>query len=321
MKLKLSSFLPLIGILLFAFIIWSIGLEELIIVFQSVEWFWFLPLILFSFIGIIFKTIKWQAFIKVLGEKYSFKQALGVWFAGFFIGVVTPGKIGEAVRAAYLKKDLKLETGKGLITVALDRIFDVVFLFLIVLLGLIAFSFYVDFPQTIVVTLIILFITLLAVLVILSKQSLVTFFFKPLYRFVPKKFKPKISKTYNDFYSGFRLIRKKKIVLLKASVLTIIAWFVTFLAFYFAFLMLNIDISIALVLMIVPTIILLEALPISFSGIGTRDAGLIFFFSFLGITAQLAVAYSLIILFSEVLFAFIGFLYFSFFKVSFAKKL
>ena len=47
---------------------------------------------------------------------------------------------------------------------------------------------------------------------------------------------------------------------------------------------------------IIPLITLLDALPISFSGLGTRDAAMIFLFSLMSLSAEAAVSFSLLIL-------------------------
>jgi uncharacterized membrane protein YbhN (UPF0104 family) len=59
---------------------------------------------------------------------------------------------------------------------------------------------------------------------------------------------------------------------------------------------LGIPISYFMILLILPFTTLVEALPISFSGIGTRDAVLILLFTLLGLSSTSAVSFSIMIL-------------------------
>ena len=59
----------------------------------------------------------------------------------------------------------------------------------------------------------------------------------------------------------------------------------------------GIDVGVLFFVLVIPVISLLDLLPISISGIGTRDVALIFLFGLKGIAPEQAVAFSLIYLF------------------------
>jgi hypothetical protein len=60
----------------------------------------------------------------------------------------------------------------------------------------------------------------------------------------------------------------------------------------------------------VPLVSLLDTLPISFSGMGTRDIGLIFFFSLIGLSPEAAISTSIMALVLGYLFVgLIGFIF------------
>ena len=54
--------------------------------------------------------------------------------SSIYIGFVTPGRLGEFVKAVYLKSDKGLSLSKGMSSVLVDRLFD---LYLLIILGLI----------------------------------------------------------------------------------------------------------------------------------------------------------------------------------------
>ncbi len=76
--------------------------------------------------SITLKSFKW---LLVVEEKnrISLKNAVIARIAGFSAGVVTPGRAGDFLRAKFLKVRL----GKSLLTVFVDRINDVLVLFLL----------------------------------------------------------------------------------------------------------------------------------------------------------------------------------------------
>ena len=87
----------------------------------------------------------------------------------------------------------------------------------------------------------------------------------------------------------------------------IISWIPPFIYGYLLALAIGIDTGVLFFVLIIPVLSLLDLLPISISGIGTRDIALIFLFSLKGISPEQAVAFSLLYLFmSYWLIALIG---------------
>ena len=119
---------------------------------------------------------------------------------------------------------------------------------------------------------------------------------KPFYlALIPEKHKDNLSNHFSEFYLGFRMIVKKKKELTYAIILTVFIWFGSIFQFYFLAKALGLLVPFWFFMMIVPPTVLVEIIPISFSGLGTRDATLIFFLSFIGIAAESAVSLSLTI--------------------------
>ena len=59
--------------------------------------------------------------------KYSLKDSFLMYCSGLYLGVVTPGRMGEIAKALYLKKD-GYSMGKSLVGAVLDRLADFIFL-------------------------------------------------------------------------------------------------------------------------------------------------------------------------------------------------
>ncbi len=81
-----------------------------------------------------------------------------------------------------------------------------------------------------------------------------------------------------------------------AIFLTLVFWAGIVLLAYTATRVLAIDVSFGYVALMMPMVTLVEIVPISISGIGTREAAVIFFFAAVGIGSAQAVAFSIMYL-------------------------
>ena len=113
---------------------------------------------------------------------------------------------------------------------------------------------------------------------------------------------------FNDFYSGLRMITGNRKRLFMAFSLGIAAWALSTAHRYLAGLSIGMDVGYLTLFLVMPIITLLDTLPISLSGIGTREVSLLFFLSLFGVAAETAVAFSvLLLLLGYVLVGAVGF--------------
>ena len=90
---------------------------------------WLVVLAMLGFPCLIFlKSARWYLLIKESGYNYPLTSCFRSYFAGFAVGVITPGRLGELAKAAYLKAELGAGLGASLRTVIGDRIYDLLFL-------------------------------------------------------------------------------------------------------------------------------------------------------------------------------------------------
>lgn len=295
--MKISRLLPLIGVVLFLYIIWNMNLAEIFNILKGMNIFYLLISMAVIIPSLIIKAFKWKLLIRSYGIDYPLTDSITSWLVGFVISLITPGRVGDISRAYYLKEK-KISFGKALTTVVIDRIIDIITLFCLAIIGIFIFITFYAVYENLLVSSIIIFILFIFLIFLLTKKNFTRFILRPFFRrLVPKRYKSKVGSTFNEFYKGLSFMRKKRGLVFIAIIISIIIWFITFLQYYFFALAINIELSLAFLIIIVPITALLDALPISFSGIGTRDAALIFFFSFVDLSAESAISFSLIILF------------------------
>ena len=130
--------------------------------------------------------------------------------------------------------------------------------------------------------------------------------------FIPKNLKEKVSVGFDEFFSSAKLIFKNKKPFGIAVGVALVFWFFEMVFAYLLLLSLGISLPLFTVFVLYSIMALSDIIPLSISGLGTRDAVAILFFSFLGLPAEQAIAFSLLLFFTGyVLIAFIGFVFYT----------
>ncbi len=293
----------LIGIGIFIYLLLNINLSVLLTSFKSMNYLYFFISLLFILPAIVIKVIKWLLIVDK-EDRINLVDGIFAWVAGFSLGIITPGKLGDFTRAKFLKS----KPGKSLLSVLIDRLNDIFVLFIF---GI--FSVFILFSnKTHLSNLGYLFLLFFAFFIIgisiLRNEKLIKKIGVPFYKyFIPKKFKKSIGENFNIFYRSFEKIEKRKIFV--NFLLTILAWFVGFIQYWFLSLAFGLNISYFLICLITPILLLVQLIPISISGIGTREAASILLLSNFGISPELAIAFSLGILIEDYLLGGVGLLF------------
>lgn len=293
MRKKLSLLLPLLGLALFVFIVARTGLENIADVFRAsdVRMLIFTPVIVFFIV--ILRGLRWQYLMRVLGIEYSLWKSSSVWTIGFFAAAVTPAKAGDAVRALYVKEDTGRRFGEAFLTVFIDRLWDLLFVLALGVVSALLFSrYYIEIPSIWVFFLASAGIA--ACVYLATNRKLMRRLLKPVFdAMVPQKYKEMFSLNIHTFYDSLSHYRRDWVTMLVAFALTVVCWaLVFFLAWYVTF-MFDLDVEPAYMFLIMPVVTLVELLPISVSGLGTREATVIYFFSVVGVSSVAAVGFSI----------------------------
>lgn len=297
--MKIKKYLPIIGIGLFIYILTKIGISQTIQEISQANLFFLLVAMLFVFVSLITGTLKWFIIARKQKIKVPFFQAFRINFISIFYGFVTPSKIGGIVRAEYLRKYNSNSLGKGVSNYILDKVLDlcslgflaVVFSFTFSLISMHYFYFAI-----------LGLILLVSALLMFRDESRSKKVMRIFYGFVPKKMKPKVK---GGFYSFYKDMPKKRDFAL-FFVFNLINWIVLYTMIFFIGVSLGINISFFYFLAILPIATLVGQIPITISGLGTREATMISLFGLLGIGATKIFSMSMISLFMGIIPAIIG---------------
>lgn len=296
MRKTLSIFLPLVGLAIFVWIVRGAGIGRIWQAFQGVDPLRLLIFPVFTVVIVWLRGLRWWLLLKGAGVDYSLRRSSVVWAIGFFAAAVTPGKVGDAVRAFYVSRETGRGVGSAFLTVFVDRLMDLVTILVFGVVTVLVFSYvYTDLPSIWVI--VAASLVLLALLYLGLHRGLVRRFLGPLFRaLTPAKYRAQLSAEVDGFYDALGLYAGRPGTTVAAAVLTLVYWLWIVLMAYAVTWVLGIDVSLRYVALMLPVMTLMEIIPISVSGIGTREAAVVFFFSAVGIGNAQAVAFSIMYL-------------------------
>ena len=289
--------LSLVGIVLFIFILTRINLGELAATFAHTNLLLLVVALLVNGVAIVLKSIKWKIIVNTVRPEFGLADSIKAFFVGFSFSTVTPAKIGDFVKVLYIR-DESCGLGKAFSTVVIDRLIDIVLLVSVALASIGIFSAMYHIEILSLGTILLIILGIIAAFVIILNKKILAALLRPFYNmFVPARLKCTFSQYYDDFFSGLFAFYHDR-PRFAASVTTgIISWLPPFIYGWILALAIGINIGIFYFFLVIPVLSLLDLLPISISGIGTRDVALIFLFGLQGISPEQAIAFSLLYLF------------------------
>jgi len=281
-----------IGIGIMVLILSKIDLSNTFLIFSTAKVL-YLPLIFLLIIPLVLvKSFRWQYLLKMQQIDYSFKDCFLTFLAASYVGVITPGRIGELARVYYLKQEKKISVGKSLSSLFMDRILDVLILLFFACSGLLIFS--VSKKLTLLVVTLTILLALGTIISLRREYTQRMLGFLSRFSFF-KKLARRAGSTFGDFYGGIEKMGDWHLTF--PLLLSLSAYLIGFFQCYLISVALNIPIFFPYLVFCIAIVNLVSLIPISIAGIGTRDATLIGLFSVLGLEPESAVSFSLTYLF------------------------
>lgn len=271
--MKLKQLLPgFIGIAILLYILNTLDLEKVGNNILKAN-YQFLAFAVFTIlIGLFLRGFKWRTIIKHYGEAPPLFESIRIFCVGTMIGFLTPLKAGVFIRAAFIKH---LGLSKGIATVVIDRAAEILLVAVVAIISIALLELKTEFMlnEKIIMLFSILVVGTLLCLIKRIRVRIINFL-------------KEISSFLND---------KKKLGIIFS--ITPLTFLTTVIGYYFVATALGMEIPLLFLLMVVSITLLIETMPISFLGLGTREAGLIFMLSLIEINAETAVTLSLLYLF------------------------
>jgi hypothetical protein len=235
---------------------------------------------------------RWHTLLTAAGVHWPFARTCRTSFRASLLGELTPGRVGELVRAVEVATATGTSLGAALYTVVADRLYDV---FLVVLLAtggcLVLLNAY-DLSGLLWLALLFL-AGIVALLGVLRHRHRLRLVLLPVVRILtPSRFRETAGNQVSEFLDRLEQAGgQTNAVCLGQSLLV---WGLKLTAIVIFARSLGIAAPAWFLLAMSPLVTLVGLLPISVSGFGTREGTLIFFLSLWDVSAETAVALSLL---------------------------
>lgn len=280
-----------IGIFIFIFILFKIDINKSLEIIAKSNPLLIIIAIIAGIPPIILRNLRWQKFLKNEGIIIKFSETFLVYFYAIFWGSITPGKIGEFSKIIYLNKK-GVSWGISTASVIFDRLFDIITILILGFLGL--FIFFGDIKRLIHIFLIIGAIILSFIFVLYFNKNFIKNILKKIISKLPIKNSLNVTDEVVD--NIFNSFKKPSLILLSGTIISIAAWILYFFQLYILSKAIGINLTFILTSAIIAIITTLNLIPITISGIGTRDLTLVLLFSQIGLGKEEAISFSIMIL-------------------------
>lgn len=222
------------------------------------------------------------------GIGYRWLDAFLAFVAGLFLGLATPGRVGEVGKALYLKQDLGVPVSEGLANMLMDRLFD---LYTILVLGAAGLVWFRLLPEWALALIVVGVMGALLLPAALLSEHLAAWGLRLVRQIAfPHRFDARLTRATGRLQKGLRPLLTPGLVV--PLVLTPMAY--ALFSGQAQLLAVALDLKVKIVYLAVCLSVagVITLLPISFSGLGTRDAIPIALFAPLGLAAEQAVAFA-----------------------------
>ena len=225
------------------------------------------------------KSVRWNLLLQQEDCNYPKWKSFMAYMSSFTIGLVTPGRIGEIARLYYVREDTGVTFYRSFKTLVADRIFDFAMLAWFGFTGMLYFYKVMGDISG-------LFYLLITAAIMFTAWGLAYFglkvFIHPDTSRIGLKF---IRETWNGMFN---------LPMVLPWLLTIVAYFLFYVANWMIFESIGIRLSIIDIGFILSLMSLATLIPISLAGFGTREASLVYLLSFYAINPEVAIVFSLL---------------------------
>lgn len=269
---KLVSFI--VSLLILVIIYWRIDFTDLLNVLGDSDPVW-LVISLGMVVPItLLIALKLQMLVPA-PAKLNFYHSNRLILLASVLNMVLPSKMGDVAKAYFIKDMGELSGSMSLSLVVFEKVFDMLALMLWCSFGLILYpnKNLLFWSMTAIVVL-----GFMIGILLLGSRRFAEFFFSVSVKIAPQKLKSKLKNITSSWHEYRAYIWNNKPQLIKIGVLSIVVWFFHLLQIWFFIYALKSWVPLTVNLALAPLSILAGLLPLTFAGVGTRDAAIIFFF-------------------------------------------
>ena len=234
--------------------------------------------LLLVFVVFIMRSYIFKKIIDKDKKNISFSESLRLNLIGSSLNIILPANIGDIAKSYFGFKRTNLK--EGIVSASIfDLAISLAAVFLIGAFSSLFFNFYYS----------LIFMLLFFMLMTLFLNKLLPkIISRYAFNLINLFFLNKLER--GKFIASFLLPFKLKVQLF---LLSILSWILLYSQFYFICKMFALDVTLSYILTIGPLLALAKLFPLTFNGLGSREAVVIYFFNIIGISPSLAALASL----------------------------
>ena len=264
-----KKLLPVIGIVLFIFILFQLDFTQIKGIFSNIHPFYAI-LSFFVFIPLLLLVnIEWQLLLKRQRIHVSFWYSIKNFFIGYYYGFITPGGLGAITRSLYLSNQSKEPLPKCFSNIVT---FNTIEYLALLLLGFVGAFFLSSIYPFLFIFIFFMVIFVIFLYILFFKWSKSQHLFQ---KIVTHRLLSKITSTFQHSIESFH----KDVPTLKDAfipfILSLTGWTMKYIMLFFIAQLFGISIPLFYFILIVAVADVFSSIPISIYGLGTREAALI----------------------------------------------
>ena len=284
---KIKYFLPLVGVTLFIYIVYKVGVHNIVYYLTRINILYIIISFSIFIPRIIISTYKWQIIARKQGIFIPLGKMIKINLIGLFYGTITPLWIGDFIRVFYVHQEGKASFGKATSNFVMDQIIELFCLFTLAVIGaIIILRIYPITSITIIAT----FIIIISIIAAVRKGDNVKKIFRFIYNTIlPDKYKDVLMNEFDEFFNS-RIGFNELIV---PYLIELFSYSLFFIQIYIIAIGMGINVPLFHFIFLYAIAALIGQIPITVSGLGTRESALITLFSIYHIEPSKIVALSL----------------------------
>ena len=285
---KYTKFIPIIGIILFLYILFDIGIEKISQAFSLIPWYYYIFALLVFIPKLLLVGIKWQYLNRKQEINISYLSILKLYLLGLFYASVTPGAIGMHIRVYYIKKKSEASFEKCIANSLIEGTIALIAgLFLATIGSVLILNSYPGVLPLIIGFFIVY--TLAFIFFMEHKRG------KGFFSFIIRPFLPLAQKENLDFIISqlYKDIPKLRHLLLPFSI-ELIIWIIAATQVYVLSLAFSLQIPyFEFILLSIVSVIIANVIPLSIGGLGVREGTFVVLLSTYQVPFEIAFVLSL----------------------------
>ncbi len=271
--------LKFLGIGLLILILTKTNTSEIFSTVKQFNAFQILWIEILSLLIILSKSIRFKNILSLYNIPISLRQNILIYGSGMYLSTITPGRFGDFSKIFYLKHYTGCDYKKGLYINILDRLFDLTILLLTSLVGL----FWLISPQKLLIP--------FAILIILI--SFFILFGKQIVKIILTKMLNVFSNQLNISIKEIEIYKIPNVKLVIPLLITIIPYALIYYQMIYISKITGFIINPFLLIGTLAIGNVISLIPVSISGLGTREAVFVTMLSKSGLSATQATSLSL----------------------------